>query len=144
MSKVKKNKIERILEASHLSSTDQRLAILKYLQGNVNHPTANEIFEALHPEYPSITLTNVKEHLHIFVAKQLIRKIAITPNMIRYDGNLQSHYHVICTHCNSVKDFNYPGLFDIESIASQITKHQIYMHELMLFGVCEKCSSSEY
>lgn len=143
MSISKQNKIEQILNASHLKVTVERLSILDYLQGNENHPSADDILEALHPRFPTLTKTSVNDTLNIFVDKQLIRKIPITPHLDRYDGNLHSHYHVICTHCNKVKDFNYPSLIDIERIASQITKHQIYTHDLMLFGVCQVCSHSD-
>lgn len=143
MSVSKISKVEQILKASHLKITEQRLAILNFLQDNTSHPTANDILIALQTYFPSLTLKEINENLELFVEKQLIRKISITPNLTRFDGNLQSHYHVICTHCHKATDFNYPSFIDIESIASQITKHQVYTHELMLFGICQQCSHAD-
>lgn len=143
MSVSKISKIEQILKASHLKITEQRVAILKFLQDNTSHPTANDILTALQTQFPTLTIQIINDILDLFVEKQLIKKISITPNLTRYDGNLQSHYHVICTHCHKATDFNYPSFIDIESIASQITKHQVYTHELMLFGVCHHCSTAD-
>lgn len=144
MSVSKINKVEQILKASHLKFTEQRVAILNFLQDNTSHPTANDILTALQTKFPTLTLQMINDILKLFVEKQLIKKISITPNLTRYDGNLQSHYHVICTHCHKATDFNYPSFIDIESIASQITKHHVYTHELMLFGVCQQCSTTDY
>ncbi|WP_146551512.1 Fur family transcriptional regulator [Rummeliibacillus sp. SL167] len=138
------DQVEQILEASHLEITDQRVAIVKYLQNNTNHPMAKDVFDALRTKFPSLTIDIVNRELELLLEKQLIRKISIMPTLTRYDGNLQSHYHVICIRCHQATDFHYPNLIDIESIASQITKHQVYAHELILFGVCEECSRPDH
>ena len=37
-----------------LTPTAQRLAVLEYLDGNRRHPTADEIYQAVHARYPTI------------------------------------------------------------------------------------------
>ncbi|PHJ36752.1 hypothetical protein P378_20455, partial [Desulforamulus profundi] len=48
-----------------LKLTPQRLAILNLLEGNAKHPSAEEIYNQLKPQYPSLSLATVYNTLEI-------------------------------------------------------------------------------
>ena len=47
--------------------TPQRHAILSYLMNSMTHPTADEIYRALSPEFPSMSVATIYNNLRLFV-----------------------------------------------------------------------------
>ena len=93
----------------------QRELILKTLQENVIHPTADEIYNIARKEMPSLSLATVYRNLNQLAENNVIRKIESLDGSVHFDHNLCNHYHFICTKCHKVYDVPYdvaPDLAD--------------------------------
>lgn len=46
--------------------TPQRQAIIRYLIASHSHPTADEIYQALSPDFPNISVATIYNNLRVF------------------------------------------------------------------------------
>lgn len=96
------------LKAHALRPTQQRIAIYRYLLEHPSHPTAEMIYNALHPSLPSCSLMTVYNGLEALHDAGLIRVVTIEAGIRRFDGNEQVHGHFQCTRCGTIYDFPLP------------------------------------
>ena len=61
----------------------------------------------------------------------------------RFDFVTTQHYHVICDSCGKIVDFHYPGLDEVEQLASHVTGFNIRYHRLEIYGSCPDCARKE-
>lgn len=98
------------LKTTGVRITPQRHAILNYLMESMGHPTADEIYRALEPQFPSMSVATVYNNLKMFLEAGMVRELTYGDNSSRFDANVTDHYHVICDKCGKIEDFSYPSL----------------------------------
>jgi Fur family peroxide stress response transcriptional regulator len=121
--------------------TPQRYAILEYMVDSMNHPTADDIYKALCHRFPNMSVATVYNNLKLFIEAGLVRELTYGDDSSRYDANISDHYHVICTQCSTIVDFDYPKLEFIEDEAMKKTAFLIHGHRLEVYGLCPNCAS---
>ena len=92
------NQLAEMMHTHGVRLSAQRIAVFSYVANGKLHPSAEEIFTALSPIFPSLSRTTVYNSLHLLKDKGLIRELEIQSGFIRYDLRLQeAHSHFICT-----------------------------------------------
>jgi len=129
------------LKMNGVRMTPQRHAILSYLMDSMSHPTADEIYKALSPVYPSMSVATIYNNLRLFVEAGLVRELTYGDDSSRFDSDLSDHYHAICKNCGSIVDFNYPPLLEVERTASRVTGFVVEGHRMEIYGVCSTCNT---
>ncbi|MDO7907809.1 peroxide-responsive transcriptional repressor PerR [Paenibacillus sp. JX-17] len=129
------------LKMNGVRITPQRHAILAYLLESMAHPTADEIYRALEPQFPSMSVATVYNNLKMLMEAGMVRELAYGDNSSRFDANISDHYHIICKQCGKIEDFSYPSLLEVERQAQHSTGFQVHGHRLELYGVCKSCSA---
>jgi Fur family peroxide stress response transcriptional regulator len=128
------------LKNTGVRMTPQRQAILTYLfDSSPSHPTADDIYKALAPSYPSMSVATVYNNLRMFKEAGLITELNYGDSSSKFDVNTFPHYHVICVTCHKMVDFHYKCLDEVEASASRKTGFNIQSHRMELYGVCEDC-----
>lgn len=130
------------LKMNGVRMTPQRHAILSYLMSSMTHPTADEIYKALSPSFPSMSVATIYNNLRLFVDANLVKELTFGDDSSRFDADMTNHYHAICKKCGSITDFNYPPLLDAEIAASQETGFVVEGHRMEIYGVCGACSKA--
>lgn len=130
------------LKKKGVRMTPQRHAILSYLYEDMSHPTADEIYRALEHQFPSMSVATVYNNLRMFKEADLVKELTYGDASSRFDVNVSQHYHVICTDCGKIVDFEYPCLDDVEDKASKMTGFKIDSHRMEFYGTCEECQRS--
>lgn len=97
--------------------TPQRQAILRYLISSHTHPTADEIYQALSPDFPNISVATIYNNLRVFKDIGIVKELTYGDSSSRFDFNTHNHYHIICEQCGKIVDFQYPQLNEIERLA---------------------------
>lgn len=138
MSQLVEDSIARLKE-SNVRFTPQRYAILEYLVENDTHPTADEIYHALVGEFPSMSVATVYNNLRLFTKMGFVKEMLYGDTSSRFDFVSTKHYHVICSNCGKIEDFFYPGLDDVELVASNLTGFDVDSHRLEVYGLCSNC-----
>lgn len=129
-----------ILKKNSIKITPQRLEILRYLDENRNHPTADEIYKKLKKNNPSLSKTTVYNSLEILNKYNIINSISITSVEARYDIVNKMHHHFICKSCG--------GIIDIDIECPNINKtlengHKIEEVHGYFKGICKECIEKE-
>jgi Fur family peroxide stress response transcriptional regulator len=127
--------IQRLREKG-IVLTHQRLAVLRYLLGNKDHPTAAEIYGELRKEYPTISQATVYSTLELLKKVGQIRELSIRGDSACFDPLDEPHYHLLCRRCRRVLDVSIPCP-PLER--TQLGEHRVEEVQLYLYGVCSDC-----
>nr|WP_170008647.1 peroxide-responsive transcriptional repressor PerR [Bacillus fonticola] len=131
------------LKDSGVRITPQRHAILDYLVQSMSHPTADDIYKALEGKFPNMSVATVYNNLRVFRESGLVKELTYGDASSRFDFVTTEHYHVICDSCGTIVDFHYPGLDEVEHIASHVTGFQVRHHRMEIYGVCGSCRQKD-
>jgi len=113
----------------------QRIAIMRYLLKNLTHPTADEVFESLRRQIPTLSKTTVYNTLKLFVENGAALYIGIDEKNARFDGIINPHAHFRCKDCGCIIDLPMnPDFFLPKDFNGVIDETHFYLK-----GFCEKC-----
>ena len=121
----------------------QREMIYETIMSGASHPTAQDVYEKLKGDIPSLSLGNVYRNIAILLQEGRIRGEDFGGGTVRYDAGAEAHYHFICKHCGDVDDFTMPVRTELTETARRFTSHRIHGHTLRFYGVCESCAAAE-
>ena len=126
-----------------LRLTPQRIAILKYLDGNTSHPTADNIYRDLKQTYPTLSFATVYNTLQTLREHGEVMEVTIDPIRKHYDPNTSPHHHVICISCNDLWDV-FVDYSDVLKLPSNVAKgiKTVGVH-VDFYGLCKNCQKSE-
>jgi Fe2+ or Zn2+ uptake regulation protein len=96
--------LRHALERGGWRFTRQRLAVYDYLQSVDSHPTAEEVYTAIRPRHPKISLATVYKALEVLVEAKLAGKLAFADGPARYDCRHDPHYHIRCLKTGQIRD----------------------------------------
>ena len=63
------------LKQNNIRMTSQRIAILEFLSTDGNHPTANEIYQALKDKNPNMSIATVYNNLLFFEKAGILKEV---------------------------------------------------------------------
>lgn len=131
--------ITSIFREKKLKLTPQRIAVYKYLRSTKEHPSAEIIYRALQPSYPTMSLATVYKALKTLVEVDLVQELNVGEGNFRYDGNIHPHPHIQCLHCGKVDDIEGTPLSDLNSKVNEYTEYEIISNQLYFYGICPNC-----
>jgi Fur family transcriptional regulator, peroxide stress response regulator len=124
-----------------LKLTPQRLAILDFLQGNRLHPSAEDIYRAVHKKFPTMSLATVYTTLSALKAKGNVLELKLDPDKKRYDPETGLHNHLICISCKRIIDV--PGVFQLDLPQSVQQDFSVIESHVEFYGLCPKCKEEK-
>jgi Fe2+ or Zn2+ uptake regulation protein len=122
-------------------NTQQRQAVLRAVAAlNGCHPTAADVFEALRPQHPRMSLATVYRSLNALVAQGQLAEIRVE-NVTRYDAGETPHHHIVCRGCGSVVDV----CTDVLPAAAlrhleECSGFRVEWNPVQFFGLCPRCT----
>lgn len=131
--------ITSIFKEKKLKLTPQRLAVYKYLMNTKEHPSAETIYKAIQPEYPTMSLATVYKALKTLAEVGLIQEINVGEGNFRYDGMVNPHPHIQCVNCGKVEDLDSLCLDNLNTEASKHSNYRILSNQIYFYGVCPDC-----
>lgn len=111
-------------------NTKQRKLVLDAVRQSYNHPTADEIYNAVREQDDKISRGTVYRNLNLLADAGEILSIK-TPGGSRFDRTIEPHAHIICTSCSRVIDVPLP--FDAQldaKIRTNRMERQLALHHL--------------
>ena len=124
-------------------NTVQRQIIQDALRTLANHPTADEVYDAVHEEHPSVGRATVYRTLGRLADEGEIGRVRINNGADRFDHQSFAHYHVRCTSCGRVDDVMIPLLDNVDKAAEKASGYKITSHSLQFDGICPACQRNE-
>ncbi len=123
--------------------TPQRIAILKYLEGNTSHPTADDIFRDVRRNYPTLSFATVYNTLQTLKNLGDIMEITIDPLRKHYDPNTRQHHHVVCIKCNRIWDVFEDYSEKLKLPANMSKEINAVGAHVDFYGICRNCQKEE-
>ncbi|MGE7002096.1 peroxide-responsive transcriptional repressor PerR, partial [Staphylococcus capitis] len=75
------------LRKAGIRITPQRQAIIRYLISSHSHPTADEIYQALSPDFPNISVATIYNNLRVFKDIGIVKELTYGDASSRFDFN---------------------------------------------------------
>ena len=125
-------------------NSKKRQVILEALAATTAHPTAQELYQQLKPDYPDLSLGTVYRNLSVLAEEGLVVSVAHVNGQERYDARVEPHTHFICRRCARVID-----LLELEDAISGMygeIEHRFgclpESHTLTVSGLCPNCRAA--
>lgn len=130
--------IERY-KAYDFKLTPQRMAILEYLEGNKNHPTAEDIYEAVRKRYPGISFATVYNTAQLLVGFGELSEVSIDRERTHFDPDTRTHHHVICKRCKKIVDVFEDYSMELKLPEAVLEDFKIEDTDVNFTGICKDC-----
>jgi Fur family transcriptional regulator, peroxide stress response regulator len=134
----------KTLKQIGLKITPQRQAILRLLDGNKSHPSADSIYSEVLKKYPAISFATVYNTLSKLACSGKIQELDIDPGRKRFDPCTAPHAHFYCKACGNVFDLvckiPFPGFMDN---VKMVEEHQVDTIQLNCKGLCKNCTQKQ-
>lgn len=128
--------------ARGLRVTPQRQVIFRLLEGNVEHPTVEALYEAARAEMPTISLKTVYQTVHDLEHLGEVHLLDVGTGSVRVDPNVERpHHHVICTRCGRVRDV-LVDVADLHIPPRERHGFQVADVQVHFRGVCAECAGT--
>lgn len=121
-----------------LKLTPQRLAIIAYLEGNKEHPSAEDIYKEVSKRFPTMSFATVYNTLESLRRKGYISELPIDPDKKRFDPNVEPHSHLICVKCKKIIDISVN--YEISIPEEERAGFEIIGKHIDFYGICPKCN----
>ena len=120
-------------------NTIQKELILEAVRGLKRHLTADEVYEYITKEHPTIGKGTVYRNLNILAEEGAIRKIEVPDGPDSFDFTLKNHYHVKCLKCGKVYDVDMDVLPDLLDKIHDTHGMQFIAYDIFFKGICASC-----
>ena len=132
------------MEAQRKNSR-KRQAILDLLCADRGHPTAEDIYSRLKPEFPELSLGTVYRNLAVLAADGEIVSVGKVEGQERYDANLTPHPHFICRRCWRVIDLTLPDrVTELYAAVEAGSGCTVEGYSLSFSGLCADCRDKSF
>ncbi len=117
--------------------TPQRIAILNFLEGNKQHPSADDIYKAVSKRFSTMSFSTVYTTLAALKEKGAISELTLDPEKKRYDPDTANHNHMICISCKRIVDI--PGEHQLDLADSARHNFSVIKSHIEVHGLCPEC-----
>ena len=130
--------LSEILHGKDFKMTAQRAAVLEFLVGNVDHPSAEEVLRKVKLRFPYISRATVYNTIKALTKAGVLQEVLVEQDKTRVDPNVSRHHHFKCVKCGKVEDMPYK-LLTVDQVAGRVQGYQIKKVQVIMEGLCKKC-----
>lgn len=124
-------------------NTIQKALILRAVCELKRHLTADEVYEFVKRDHPSIGKGTVYRNLAILTEEGTIRKVEVPDGSDRFDFTLKNHYHVRCVKCGEVFDVDMDEIPDLQKKIHDTHGMEFLTYDIFFKGICPECRAQE-
>ena len=124
-------------------NTIQKALILRAVCELKRHLTADEVYEFVKKDHPSIGKGTVYRNLAILTEEGAIRKVEVPAGSDRFDFTLKNHYHVRCVKCGEVFDVDMDEIPDLQKKIHDTHGMEFLTYDIFFKGICPECRAQE-
>lgn len=133
---------EKLCRQRGLPVTMQRRVILEAVLERDDHPTAEQIHEAVQKQIPQLSRTTIYRVLDALVDFGLIRRLHQT-GAVRFDGKIVRHHHLVCVHCGKIMDLADRSLDELPLPKHKFQGFKIEDFSVQFSGTCPDCQKEK-
>lgn len=144
---IQHNRYDEMVDAlreNGLRLTPQRMAVVKYLAENRDHPSVEQLYEAVRPNFPTTSLATIYKTVAVLEQIGEVAELRLGQEMARYDGaDPRPHPHAVCRECGRVSDVDLDLAPDLVERAERGSGFRVDTYRVDFFGVCPDCRSRQ-
>lgn len=123
-----------------LRLTPQRLAIVQKIFESKEHLTAQQIYETLKPQFPSLSLATVYNTLDMLMKMGKVNVLGdIGDDNLHYDANTEPHVNLGCVMCKKIVDVPSDLAGQISENISRTSGYKLLGARILYYGICKSC-----
>ena len=135
--------LEKLCRGQGVPLTVQRREILKAVLEMADHPTADQVHQAVTKSMTGISRTTVYRTLETLVRLGVITKASHPGSVVRYDNRLDIHHHLVCQCCDQVVDISDERLDALPIPDTSAFGFEVLDFTVQLRGICRRCQEKE-
>lgn len=120
--------------------TPQRAEILRVLDGNRTHPSAEQIYARVSRKFRGVSFATVYNTLQALVARGDLAQLTIDGSRARFDPRTAAHAHLRCVKCGLIADLKPPRRPPVP--AGRPAGFTVLHYDLQFHGVCPACAKA--
>ena len=119
--------------------TVQRRIILETVLDLDNHPSADQVFNAVVECEPGIARTTVYRTLEHLARMGIITKACHPGSAVRFDPRTGPHHHLVCLHCNEFVDLDHDVFDGLTMPDTSACGFEASDYRVQVRGICRNC-----
>lgn len=132
-------RLENICRSQGLRMTNQRLEILRAIDGVTDHPSAETVHSRVRERAPNISLDTVYRTLATFEQYGLVLSVPGDAGQQRFDPNTHPHHHMVCVRCKAIEDLDWPEVGG-DCLPERVREWgRACDVQVVVRGVCRRC-----
>jgi len=120
-------------------NTIQKELVLNAVLEMHRHVTAEEVYNFIKEEHPTIGKGTVYRNLNILAEEGKIRKVEIPGGADCFDFMLKKHYHVKCIKCGNLFDVDMDEIKEMDSFIHDKHGFEFLDYDILFKGICSEC-----
>jgi len=126
-----------------LAVTVQRRTVFEELSGRRDHPTADQVYDAVRERLPGLSRTTVYRVLETLVDSGFARKVQHAAGVARFDPMTGRHHHLACDACGRLVDLDDGVVPPLRLPESSRTGFRIKDYSVSFTGLCPDCAKKK-
>ena len=123
-----------------LAVTVQRRTVFEALSGRRDHPTADQVYDAVRDRLPGLSRTTVYRVLDTLVVAGFARKVQHAGGVARFDPITDRHHHLVCEACGRLVDVDDAAVPALRLPETRGTGFRITDYSVSFLGLCGGCA----
>lgn len=124
-------------------NTIQKELVLDAVLCMHRHVTADEVYEFIGKDHPSIGKATVYRNLSALADEGKILKIEIPDGPDRFDFTAERHFHVRCIRCGRILDVEMDSSTEIMERVYDSHGVQLISYDILFKGICPDCQQKD-
>lgn len=128
-----------LLTEHGIQPSAHRVAVAQYVLTTEEHPSAERVWARVKSRFPMISRATVYNTLNLFVEKELLRELHLSPDSVVFDPNMERHHHLIDEESGRIFDVPW-GDVEVCNI-SRIAGYEISDYQVVMRGRKKRAKS---
>ena len=91
-------------------------------------------------KYPNVGIATIYRNLEQLSTNNTIVKLNINKDIAHYDGNIEPHFHIICSKCGKIEDVWFDhDLMENTNLKKILPNFEVLSYNIDMTGICKDC-----